>query len=129
MVGRFFKDLLKGPYPGLALAVGNLVYSAIRNDWKPWPVFVVGAFWAIASLWIRNWILEQARRPKLQLVFRPDIGEPYMIEKRTDANHITRVYRVGIANESETTVEDVAVLLKSFSPNEQEVRLLHELRR
>jgi hypothetical protein len=125
MVGR----ALKSKYPGLALMVGGLGYSAVSNDWKPATVYVAGSIYALASLWFENWSFKEAAKPNLRLVFRPELGDPYVVDKRIDDTYVMRRYRIGIANTSTTSVENVAVLVKSFSPNEKEVRLFHELRR
>jgi hypothetical protein len=73
--------------------------------------------------------LEKQIEPRLHLVFRPDLGDPFMVEKRPDNDRVKRIYRVGVVNPTAVSVEDVAVLVKSWQPQEKDVRLFHELER
>jgi len=61
--------------------------------------------------------LEKQIEPRLHLVFRPDLGDPFMLEKRQDNDRVKGIYRVGLVNPTAVSVEDVAVLVKSWQPS------------
>jgi hypothetical protein len=91
--------------------------------------FIVAIMQAFFSLLRENGQLKAAQAPRLFLVFKPEEGEPYVVTRMSGDGDGKRIYRVGIANRGHDSAANVAVLLKSFRPDESHVRLFYELER
>jgi hypothetical protein len=117
------RKIVAGPFPGIAIMVGGLIWNSISNGLTPQTLFVLGAFYAIAALFVRNWNLEKARQPHLRLVFDQDLGSPFVREKplyddqgnRLEA--FLRIFSVGLTN-SGNFVDNVSVKLMRIEPEE-----------
>jgi hypothetical protein len=114
--------LLKSPFPGLVVMVAGIAWNAISNDWKPRYVYVGGSLYAIAALFIENWTLKEARKPKLRLVFDQDRGAPFVRDKPLyhkdgEPAGTLRIFSVGITNGGETA-HSVSVKVVQIQPSE-----------
>jgi len=114
--------LLKSPFPGLAVMLVGIAWNAINNDWKPHYVYVGGSLFAIAALFVENWTLKEARKPKLRLVFDQDRGAPFVRDKplyHEDGKPAgtLRIFSVGITNSGETA-HRVSVKVVQIQPAE-----------
>jgi hypothetical protein len=53
------RRLLAGPYPGLAVMLGSVLWASASNSLGASVLFAGGAFWSIATLWFENWRLKK----------------------------------------------------------------------
>lgn len=123
------KMFFAGPIPGVLTMIGSGSWDAISNALTAKILLMLGASYALGTLLIENWKLKESQKPRLVLVFKPEHGDPYVVEKHTNGalSGIVRVYRVGVLNLGKEPVGNVAVLLRDFSPTEKNVKKKHEM--
>jgi hypothetical protein len=80
---------------------------------------IAQAMWALTR---ENLALKAQAKPSLSLVFKPELGQPYVHKKAISERSTRCIYRVGVLNTG-ATVRDVRVLLRAFYPMEEKVRI------
>jgi hypothetical protein len=121
------RRLIASRWPGVAIAIGSFIWSAVSPGLSAFVVLACGAAWAIVALSVENWRLRESEKPKLSLRFTPSGARTDLYDSRHDlADGVYRYTRVAVEN-SGGTVDDVAVLLTSLSPEHYPIFPMQEL--
>jgi len=124
---------LLGAVVSTATEIGSW-FTALDDPYRVTPIAFILTVYFLGMLCIREHSraeqLKDQIAPRLMLVFRPELGEPYFTEPAIPIPgyappdvRIERIYRVGVVNHGSNTAPSVRVLLRAFSPLEEDVRL------